>query len=184
MTTEEPRGARTHAVALPEAKRLRRALDSLDTGLQVHRTPGTQHPMGERGDAAQLLGMLKAVVAQTEEGLRGGPLQTDVQKGWFTAYERALPSMFANTSAQLRDLSEFARQGILQVPLASQQMSVAATALLAASRAFAAAAEVAVGPDSADFHEAEVVKQSEGMYEAADMLTEYVSAKRAEFGEQ
>lgn len=183
MTSQEPRGARTHAVSLPEAKRLRRALDSLGTGMQVHRTPGTQHPMGDRGDAAQLLGMLKAVIAQTEEGLRGGPLQTDVQKGWFAAYERSLPSMFANTASQLRSLSEFARQGITQVPLASQQMAVATSALLAASCAFAAASEIAVGVDSEDFHDGEVIKQSEAMYAAADMLTEYIAAKRAEFGE-
>ncbi|MFH8805217.1 hypothetical protein ACH4F6_37705 [Streptomyces sp. NPDC017936] len=180
MTTEEPRGARTHAVPLPEARRVKRAIDSLETGLDVRRPAGAQHPMGDAGYAAQYLGMLKGLVAQVEEGLRGGPLQTDVQKGWFAAYERDVPSMLANTAAQLRSLSEFARQGIVQVPHASQQMSVAAAALLAAHHAFAAASEIAVGVGSPDFHDDEVIKQSEEMYAAADMLTDYVTQKRAE----
>ena len=183
MTTEEPRGARTHALPIPEARRIKRAIDSLDTGLNARQPAGAQHPMGDRGYAAQYLGMLKAVVAQMEEGLRGGPLETDVQKGWFGAYERDVPSMLANTAAQLRSLSEFARQGITNVPQASQQMSVAAVALLAARHAFAAASEIAVGIGSPDFHEGEMIRQSEAMYEAADMLTDYVAKKRAEFGE-
>jgi hypothetical protein len=184
MTNEEPRGARTHAIPLPEARRVKRAIDSLDTGLDVRRPPGApQHPMGDRGDAAQYIGILKGLVGQVEEGLRGGPLQTDVQKGWFNAYERHTPSMMANTASQLRDLSEFARQGIMQLPHASQQMSVAAVALLVAQHAFAAASEIAVGIDSADFHEGEVVKQSQEMYEAFDMLADYVAKKRAEFDE-
>jgi hypothetical protein len=178
--TEEPRGARTHAVPLPEPRRLKRAVDSLETGIDIRRPPGAQHPMGDAGYAAQYLGTLKALVAQMEEGLRGGPLEGDVQKGWFAGYQRDVPSMLANTASQLRTLSEFARQGIMQVPEASQQMSVAAVALLAAHHAFAAASEVAVGPGSDDFHGGEVVKQSEAMYEAVDMLTDYVTKKRAE----
>jgi hypothetical protein len=178
MTTEEPQGARTHALPIPESRRVRRAIDSLDTGLNIQRPAGAQHPMGDAGYAAQYLGMLKALVAQVEEGLRGGPLETDVQKGWFGAYERGLPSMFANTAGQLRSLSEFARQGIMQVPRASQQMSVAAVALLAAHHAFAAASEISVGPGAEDFHADEVVKQSEAMYEAAELLLDYVQKKQ------
>jgi hypothetical protein len=181
MTTEEPRGARTHAIPLPQARQVKRAINSLDTGVEATKPPGAQHPMGDRGYAAQYLGMLKGLVAQMEEGLRGGPLETDVQKGWFGVYERDIPSMLANTSAQLRSLSEFAQQGIMQVPRASQQMSVAAVALRAACHAFAAASEIAVGVGSPGFDENEVVKQSEAMYEAADMLTDYVAKKRAEF---
>ena len=180
MTTEEPRGARTHALPIPESRRVRRAIDSLDTGLNAQRPPGAQHPMGDRGYAAQYLGMLKGLVAQMEEGLRGGPLETDVQKGWFGAYERNLPSMLASTAGQLRSLSAFAQQGIMQVPRASQQMSVAAVALLAAHHAFAAASEISVGAGSEDFHGDEVVKQSGAMYEAAELLLDYVKAKRAE----
>lgn len=183
MTTEEPRGARTHAIPLPQGREVKRAINSLNTGLDITRPPGTKHPMGDRGDAAQYLGMLKGIVAQMEEGLRGGPLQTDVQKGWFGVYERSVPSMFANTASQLKDLSAFANQGIMHVPHASQQMAVAAVALLTASHAFAAASEISVGVGTADFHADEVVKQSEAMYEAADVLTDYVKQKRAEFGE-
>lgn len=179
MTTEEPQGARTHAIPLPESRRVKRAIDSLETGLDARRPVGAQHPMGDAGYAAQYVGLLKALTAQMEEGLRGGPLETDVQKGWFTAYERNVPSMLANTAGQLRSLSEFARQGITNVPQASQQMSVAAVALLAAYHAFAAASEIAVGTDSEDFRADEAVRHSEEMYEATDMLTDYVTKKRS-----
>lgn len=184
MTTEEPRGARTHAVPLPQGREVKRAINSLNTGLNITRPPGTKHPMGDRGDAAQYLGMLKGVVAQMEEGLRGGPLAADVVKGLWAVYERSLPSILANTAAQVRDLSEFATQGIQRVPRASQQMAVAAAALRAASHAFAAAAEISAGLGAADFDGDEVVKQSEAMYEACDMLTGYVQQKRAEFGDE
>jgi hypothetical protein len=180
---DDARGARTHAIPLPQARQVKRAITSLDTGMDIQKPPGQQHPMGDRGYAAQYVGVLKAIVAQVEEGLRGGPLQTDVQKGWFGGYERNLSSMFANTAAQLRDLSEFARQGIMQVPHASQQMSVGAVALRTAAHAFAAAAEIAVGVGSPDFDQDEVAKESEAMYEAFDMLADYVTKKRAEFGE-
>lgn len=178
MTTEEPRGARTHAIPLPQARQVKRAINSLDTGLDATKPPGTQHPMGDAGYAAQYLGMLKGLVTQMEEGLRSDPLETDVQKGWFGVYERNVPSMLANTAGQLRSLSAFAQQGIMQVPQASQQMSVAAVALLAASHAFAAASEIAVGVGSPDFHADEVVKQSQAMYEAAELLTDYVEKKQ------
>ena len=85
MTDDSPRGARAHVIPLPEARRIKRAIESLDTGARVGRPSGApSHPMGERGDAAQYLGMLKALVQQIEYGLNGGPLQTDVQKGVFT----------------------------------------------------------------------------------------------------
>lgn len=184
MTTEEPRGARTHAIPLPQGRQVKRAINSLETGLNITRPPGTKHPMGDRGDAAQYLGMLKGIVAQMEESLRGGSLATDVVKGTWAVYERNLPSILANTAAQVRDLSEFATEGIHRVPQASQQMAVAAAALRAASHAFAAAAEIAVGIGAADFDGDEVVKQSEAMYEAVDMLTDYVAKKRAEFGDE
>jgi hypothetical protein len=180
MTTEEPRGARTHAIPLPESRRVKRAIDSLETGLDARRPAGAQHPMGDAGYAAQYVGLLKGLVAQMEEGLRGGPLEADVQKGWFTAYERDLPAMLSGLAGQFRALSEFARQGIVQVPQASQQMSVAAVALLAAYHAFGAASEIAVGTGSEDFHADEVARHSEEMYGAADMLTDYVAKKRAE----
>jgi len=174
---DEPRGARTHAIPLPQARQVKRAINSLDLGLEVRRPPGTVHPMGDRGEAAQYLGMLKAVVAQMEYGLRGGPLQNDVQKGWFQGFDRETPPILANIASQVRELSAFARQGILQVPHASQQMGVAAAALLAAAHAFAAAAEIAVGLDSPNFDENKVVRHSEQMYEAFSVLAEYVAQK-------
>lgn len=183
MNNSEPTGARTHAIPLPQARQVKRAINSLDVGIEATKPPGAQHPMGDRGYAAQYVGLLKAIVAQMEEGLRGGPLQTDVQKGWFGGYERNLPSMLANTASQVRDLSEFARQGIMQVPHASQQMSVAAAALRTAAHAFAAASEISVGVGSSTFDEAEVVKESEAMYEAYELLADYVTKKRQEFGE-
>lgn len=32
MTTEEPRGARTHAIPLPQGRQVKRAINSLETG--------------------------------------------------------------------------------------------------------------------------------------------------------
>lgn len=179
---DEPSGARTIAVALPEARRLRRAIDSLDLPVPRSR-PGTVHPLGERGEAAQLVGTLRGYVQQIETGLSGGPLHTDVQKGYFTAYDRNMAALIANESDRVMTLSEFARQGIMELPHASQQMSVAAAALRTAAIAFAAASEIAVGLDSPDFDPKEAVRQSEMMYAAFDVLAGYVAAKREEFGD-
>jgi hypothetical protein len=184
LTDEASHGARAHAIPLPELRRIKRAIESLGTGIDVGRPKlAPAHPMGERGDAAQCLGILKALVQQIEYGLMGGPLQTDVQKGVFGAYERDLPGILAAESAHVASLREFARQGIMQLPHASQQMSATAVALMVAEHGFAAAAEIAVGVDGLGFAEDEVVRQSEAMYEAADMLTKYVAEKRAEWGE-
>lgn len=32
MTTEEPRGVRTHAIPLPQGRQVKRAINSLETG--------------------------------------------------------------------------------------------------------------------------------------------------------
>ena len=185
MTDDSPRGARAHAIPLPEARRIKRAIESLDTGARVGRPSGApSHPMGERGDAAQYLGMLKALVQQIEYGLNGGPLQTDVQKGVFATYDRSLPAILAAESSRAASLREFARQGIMQLPHASQQMAASAAAFMVAEHGLAAASEIAVGVGAPDFDENEVVRQSEAMYDAADQLTDYVAQKRAEFGEE
>ena len=140
--------------------------------------------MGERGDAAQYLGMLKALVQQIEYGLNGGPLQTDVQKGVFATYDRNFPAILAAESSRAASLVQFAAQGIQQLPHASQQMAATALAFTVAEHGFAAASEIAVGVGAPDFDENEVVRQSEAMYDAADKLTEYIGEKRAQFGEQ
>lgn len=183
MTNEQPSGARAHAIPLPEARRIKRAIESLGTGVNVTRPPGTRHPMGERGEAAQYLGILKALVDQIETGLRGGELQTDVQKGWFGGYDRDLPAMLCAESSRAASLVQFAAQGIMQLPRASQQMSATALGLQVAEHGMAAAAEIAVGVDSPQFDGEEVARQSEAMYAAADQLTKYVAEKRAQFGE-
>ena len=183
MTNEPPAGARAHAIPLPEARRIKRTIKSLDANINVSRPPGTRHPMGERGEAAQYLGILKALVDQIETGLRGGQLQTDVQKGWFGTYERDLPAMLCAESSRAASLTQFAAQGVMQLPRASQQMSAAAVAFQVAEHGLAAAAEIAVGVGSPQFDGEEVVRQSEAMYAAADRLTKYVSDKRAQFGE-
>jgi YD repeat-containing protein len=181
MTSDAPRGARTIAVPLPEARRIRRAIDSLNLPVPRRQPGAPEHPMGERGEAAQLAGALRAYAQQIEQGLIGGPLQEDTQKGWFTAYDYDRSALLAAEGDRLRGLSAFAQQGIVQLPKASQQMSVAAVALLVAHHAFGAAAEIAVGLESEDFDEAEAVKQSEAMYEAFDMLAGYVAEKRAQW---
>ncbi|MFE3776130.1 hypothetical protein [Streptomyces sp. NPDC059122] len=182
--SNESRGARAHVVPLPEARRLKRAIESLGTGVNVTKPPGTRHPMGERGDAAQYLGILKALVQQIEYGLRGGELQTDVQKGVFTAYDRNLPSILAAESSEASSLVQFAAQGIEQLPHASQQMAASALAFTVVQHGFAAAAEIAVGIQDPAFDAEEVARQSEAMYEAADELAKYTEQKRAQFSEE
>ncbi|MFI8903920.1 hypothetical protein ACIGO7_37950 [Streptomyces virginiae] len=182
MTAEEPRGARAIAVSLPEARRIKRAIESLDTGINVSRPQGATHPMGERGYAAQYLGMLKALVEQIEYGLRGGELHTDVQKGFFAGYERNIPAMLASESSKARWFTQFAGAGIMQVPHASQQMAACALAGQVIEHGMAAASEIAVGIDSPDFDAEEVVRQSEAMYEKAGELEKYVAEKRTQHG--
>jgi len=184
MTNDTPSGARARVIPLPDARRIKRAIESLDTGAGVSRPAGAHHPMGERGDAAQYLGMLKGLVQQIEYGLSGGPLQTDVQKGMFAAYERDLPSILAAESSRVAALVQFAAQGILQLPHASQQMAASALGLQVAEHGFAAASEIAVSMEAPGLDESEVVRRSEAMYEAADKLTDYIGEKRAHFGEE
>lgn len=178
MTNE--RGARAHVVPLPEARRIKRAIESLGTGINVSRPPGTRHPLGERGEAAQYLGILKALVEQIEYGLHGGELHTDVQKGVFGAYERDMPAILAAESSKARWLVQFAGQGIMQLPRASQQMAATALAMKVAEHGLAASCEIAVGIDASGFDPEEAVRQSEAMYDAADELTKYVAEKRIE----
>ncbi|KWW97411.1 hypothetical protein LI90_4383 (plasmid) [Carbonactinospora thermoautotrophica] len=175
--TDEPRGARAMAQPLPPAPRLRRALESLGVNA---RSGQTRNPLGERGDAAQLLGILKGVVEQIETGLRGGELQTHLQKGWFTIYGRDLPAILAGLSEHVGDLRAFAAGGIREITLASRQFATAALALRVAEHALAAAAEVAVGEPGWDLETAE--KLSDAMVRAADELTDYVAKLKAEFG--
>lgn len=78
----DPDGARTFAQPLPEASRLRRALESL--GIIAFSLDTVANPLGERGDAAQYAGILATTIAQIETGLRGGGLHTQLQKGWLT----------------------------------------------------------------------------------------------------
>lgn len=88
--------------------------------------------MGERGVATQYLGIPKALVEQIEYGLRGGALQSDVEKGVFGAHGRDLPAILAAEHSRAASLARFAGQGIMQLPRASQQM--AATALVCRAR--------------------------------------------------
>jgi hypothetical protein len=131
VTNNEPAGARTPAWPLPDARQLRRALESL--GITAHSRSGTRNPVGERGDAAQYAGILHAYLEQIETGLRGGELQTQFQKGWLTGYDRNNAGALGGIAERLDDLSRFAGAGIGQVPLASRQFSTAALALLVAT---------------------------------------------------
>lgn len=175
MSLEE-RGARLPAQPLPEARRLRRALESL--GVTAH-SGQSRNPHGERGDAAQLAGILHGTIEQIETGLRGGALQTQFQKGWMTGLGRDHSQILGTIGEQLKDLALFAGSGIQQVPLASRQFSTAALALLVAHQAFAAASEIAV-EDQPDYPAAEAL--SDEMVRQADELARYVDKLKAEFG--
>ncbi|WP_329142689.1 hypothetical protein OIU91_03800 [Streptomyces sp. NBC_01456] len=178
MSNDESRGARAHVIPLPEALRLKRAIESLSAGIRVNRSPGKHHPRGERGEAAQFLGVLKALVEQIEEGLRGGELQADVDRGRLTGYERSASAMLTAEASRSFSLAQFAEHNIDRLPCAYQQMAVTALALRVAGHGFAASAEIAMGLDSDRFDAGEAARQSAAMYDAADELTRYVSQTR------
>jgi hypothetical protein len=178
MTTSSDGTAPASAVPLPEAPRLRRALESV--GLTAHRQPGAPpNPLGPRGDAAQYAGILAAFIEQVETGLRGGELQAQFQKGWLTGYSRSTPAVLASIGEQLGDLARFASEGMGEVPLASRQLSTAALALLTAARAFTAAADIATGEEPAL---ASAVKLSETMIANAHELARYIAKLEREDG--
>ncbi|WP_280335466.1 hypothetical protein [Nocardia wallacei] len=170
------------AQPLPEARQLRRALESI--GVTTYsRHPGPPNPHGERGDAAQYAGILHGCLEQIENGLRGGPLQTQWQKGWLGVHQehpaQSNPTyVLASLGMQLRDLSGFAGSGIVRIPLASRQLSTAALAMLVAYRALLAAAEIA--GETPDLKAAEWL--SDLMVANAHQLTVYVAHLEREFG--
>ncbi|MFF7234371.1 hypothetical protein [Streptomyces sioyaensis] len=178
MSNDESRGARTHVILLPEALRLKRAIESLSAGIRVSRSPAIHHPRGERGEAAQFLGILKALVEQIEEGLRGGELQADVDRGRLTGYERQVPAMLAAEASRAFSFAQVAEHNIHKLPGAYQQMAVTALALRAAGHGFAASAEIAMGPDTDRFDAEEAARQSAAMYDAAEELTRYIAQTR------
>lgn len=170
-------GARTPAQPLPEARRLKRALESL--GVTAYSRTNTSNPHGERGDAAQFAGILAATIEQIETGLRGGALQTQFQKGWLNGYDRDNAALLAALGEQVKDLAGFAGAGIGQVPLASRQFSTAALALLVASRALSAAAEISTDTETG-MKTAEAL--SEKMMLNGRELARYLDRLEAEFG--
>jgi hypothetical protein len=173
----DQRNARVPAQPLPEARRLRRALESL--GVTTHTGPRVPNPFGERGDAAQYAGTLHAMLEQVETALRGGELQPQFQKGWLNAYNRDVPGALGATALQIADMVQFAGEGMGRVPAAAQQLSTAVYALLVAQRAFSAAAELATseqaGVDAA-------VELSQKMVLNAQELGRWAEKLHAEFG--
>ncbi|MFF7234452.1 hypothetical protein [Streptomyces sioyaensis] len=165
-------------ILLPEALRLKRAIESLSAGIRVSRSPAIRHPRGERGEAAQFLGILKALAEQIEEGLRGGELQADVDRGRLTGYERHVHAILAAEASRAFSCAQVAERNIHNLPCAYQQMAVTALALRAAGHGFAASAEISMGPDTDRFDTAEAARQSAAMYDAADELTRYISQTR------
>lgn len=122
---EDPR---THMQPLAKATALRRALESL--GVQATWPPaGVRNPWGERGDAAQYLGVLTAVTEQMASPLHGGELHGDMRKGYFTGYNRDLPAMLGALADRLGYDAGFAQWGAEQVPRASNQLVTAASLL-------------------------------------------------------
>lgn len=136
--------------------------------------------MGERGVATQYLGIPKALVEQIEYGLRGGALQSDVEKGVFGAHGRDLPAILAAENSRAASLARFTGQGIMQLPRASQQMAATALALTVVEQSLAAGCEIAVAIDSPDLDPQETARESEAMYDAADELGKYVAHKRTQ----
>jgi hypothetical protein len=175
-----------NVMLLPEARRLRRALESL--GVTAHAGNVNARYGVPNADAAQLAGALKAVVERIENGLRGAELQTQFQKGWFGGHDQDTAKILAQYAAHLDDLAQFAGQGIRKLPLASVQFTTAALAALTGSHAMNAAALIALA-DATENPENElelldIAQQwAEEMIRQARELTDYVAAKQAQFGE-
>ncbi|WP_040743929.1 hypothetical protein [Nocardia transvalensis] len=165
-----------YAQALPEARRLRRALESL--GITTYSGQPLQNPYGERGDAAQYAGLLAAVLEQYENGIRGGPLQIQWMKGWFTGHSDDIAAILSTLAVQTKDLAHFVGTGISRLPLASRQLATTALAMFVASRALLAAAEIA--SDTPNFTAAE--DMSTRMVANAHELARYIAHLESEFG--
>ncbi|MEU6932830.1 hypothetical protein AB0A05_27150 [Streptomyces sp. NPDC046374] len=170
---------------LPHRNALRKALKALDATVHEQRPGQPQKPHGERGDAAQMLGALAGLVHQMQMPLHGGPLHGEMQKGYLNGFERDVPALFAQLGDRAGWESAFVREGVNMVPMASIQLSLAATALACAGKAMLAAALVAEGPEKLDEEQMQAVealtKESMGF---ADLLTGYVEAKRAQWAAQ
>ncbi|MET7816074.1 hypothetical protein ABZT26_35205 [Streptomyces sp. NPDC005395] len=167
------------AQTLPHRNRLTKALKALDVDVPERKPGQPQNPMGERGDAAQLLGAMAAMVEQMHMPLRGGPLHADVQKGYLGGYERDVPAIFAQLGDRAKYDEAFVRQGVEQVPHASQQLVMAAVAFGVAHKSMLAASLIAGGLDDLTAESADAIeKLTLEAAEYADMLTKYVEEKR------
>lgn len=109
------------------------------------------NPHGERGDAAQMAGALKAAMEFAENGLRGGELQTQFQKGYLSAYRRNAAAVLGSLSERAGDSAQLAVEMMMKaVPRASRQLCLAALAFQVANHALDAAAQIAAGPETWD----------------------------------
>ncbi len=148
MTVDDSAGrARTYAHPLPEARRLRRALDSL--GATVQRRTGSAAPIGD-ADAPALAGMLRALTETYEAGVLGTEAQTAYQYGRLAVYDHDERRVLSALALQLRTAAGFTQQAIDKVPPAARQLRIASLALECATWAVAAAAEIAGYDNEAD----------------------------------
>jgi hypothetical protein len=166
---------------LPTASAMRKVLKTLGATVPERHPGQPKHPMGPNGDAAQMLGMLKGLVEQMTVALHGGPLHTDIQKGYFAVYERNTAGMFAAQAESARWGSQFMRGGVDRVPHASIQLLTAAAGLDAAYRAAAGAAVIAGDQDLTEDDAVQVKEWTEEAWEAVDVIHGYVEKKRAEW---
>jgi hypothetical protein len=147
MTVDNGEGARAYAAPLPEARRLRRALESL--GATVHRGRPGSPPIGE-ADAPIMAGMLRALTETYEAGVLGTEAQTAYQFGRLAVYDHDERRVLSALALQLRAAAGFSHQAIDKVPQAARQLRIATLALECATWAVAAAAEIAGYDNEAD----------------------------------
>ena len=148
MTVDDSAGrARYYAAPLPEARRLRRALESL--GATVHRGQPGSPPIGE-SDAPALAGMLRAMTETYEAGVLGTEAQTAYQFGRLAVYDHDERRVLSALALQLRAAAAFTHEAIDKVAPAARQLRIATLALECATWATAAAAEIAGYDNEAD----------------------------------
>ncbi|MFD4830152.1 hypothetical protein ACFWPV_09895 [Streptomyces uncialis] len=180
-SSETPRGAQGRAVPLPSKARIAEAIQALHSGARLQES-GAPHPMGERGEAAQYLGVLKALVAQIEYGLKGGPLHPGVLSGQIAGYGDETTWLIAADAFDAEVKATMAGQRSQQVPHADFHLAVAALGFHVAENSLKAAAEISVGLQDSAYAPDHAAEFTASMIHTVEALAEFVAERKEKPG--